>query len=288
MTTKANRYVTGIVAGVLLVCGVGVNAGQPMNISYTYSAPSEGDLEDDVQQGEFKIDTSWKVLDEEDDGYDFSIGIAYQYNGWSFDDNRIDDIDLHKIEVPLRVGFKADDNILVNAGLTPGIHSDWENVDSDDFRLDAMAVGTYVESSTLQYILGVGFGEEFGDVSAHPIVGVRWQATEDIFVDAVFPKPRVTYMHSPDLNLFVAGEPTGGEWNVGKQDDSDEDVNVQIKGFRVGVGAEYQVTEGGWLFAMVGSEGNRELQASVDDDEVFDDDIDLDDCMFVQIGFCLK
>jgi hypothetical protein len=91
---------------------------------------------------------------------------------------------------------------------------------------------------------------------------------------------------SKDLNLFAAGEPTGGEWNIRRH--GRDNIDVQQKGFRLGLGAEYQLIEGGWLYVMVGAEGGRELQVAVDDEEVFDDEMELDDCAFLQIGFRLN
>ncbi len=99
--------------------------------------------------------------------------------------------------------------------------------------------------------------------------------------------PKATYAVSDSLHLYMAGEPTGGDWNVGKQDEDEADVDVQVLGYRVGVGGEFQIGDGGWLYAMVGAEAGRKLQVGVNDEELADEDVDLDDSVFVQIGFRL-
>lgn len=274
--------------GALMLCVGYVQAGEELHLIYTYTEPSEGDLEDEVELSEVKAGAEMQVMHADDAGLDLFLGLDFQANIWSFDDDRIDDIEMYKLMIPVTVGFKAADNIMMQVEVAPGIHSDWENVDSDDFRVDGKVVGSYIQSSQLQYVLGVGFGEDFGDVAAYPIVGARWQATEELMLDLIFPAPKATYAFSSDFRVFLAGEPTGGEWNVGEQDDDEDDVDISVKGYRVGLGAEYQVIEDGWLFAMAGAEGGRELQIGVNDDEVFDDDVDLDDCSFIQIGFRLQ
>jgi hypothetical protein len=285
---KKDYSIVALMLGALLLCVGSLQAAEGLNVSYTYTEPSEGDLEDEVWQHEVKVNGAVKVMHAEDHGFDLFVGGKFQANIWSFDDDRIDDIDMYKVMIPVGVGFKATDNILMHVEVAPGIHSDWENVDGDDFRVDGSVVGTYLYSPDLQFVLGVGVGEKFGDVSAYPIAGARWQATDELLMELIFPAPKVSYALSEDLRLFAAGEPTGGEWNVGEQDEDEGDVDLSVKGYRVGIGGEYQVMPGGWLYAMAGAEGGRELQLGINDEEVFDDDVDLDDCAFVQIGFRLR
>ena len=144
-------------------------------------------------------------------------------------------------------------------------------------------MGTYVFSKTLHFLLGARVGDDFGDTEATPVGGVYWKASDKLLVRAVFPRPKVSYAVSENFNAFVAGEPTGGEWSV-----KDKDYKVRLEGYRVGVGGEYQVIDGGWLFAMAGSDSQRELQLAKDDDRLLDGDADLDDAAFFQIGFRLR
>jgi hypothetical protein len=276
-----------VMAMVLALATVGAMAGDIFGTTYTYVTPTGGEFEDDVSQHEIKVHGGMKVLSADDHGYDLFLGGAYQANIWSFDDRRLDEIDLHKLTASLVGVFKASDNIRIRAEVKPGIHSDFEDVDGDDFRLEGSLVGSYIQSRELQWVLGVAFGEDFGDPVAFPIVGARWQATENLLAELIFPKPRVTYSLSDDLRIFAAGEPTGGQWNVGDED-TDRQVDVELKGFRAGIGGEFQVCQGGWLHLMVGAETGRELQVGIDEDDAFDDAVEIEDGAFVQIGFGLR
>jgi hypothetical protein len=272
---------------VLALATGGAMAGEIFGTSYTYIAPTGGEFEDDVSQHEIKVRGGAQLLSADDHGYDLFLGGGYQATIWSFDDSRLDELDLHKLTASLTGVFKASENILIKAEVKPGIHSDFEDVDEDDSRIEGSLVGTYVQSPELQWVLGVGFGEDFGDPAAFPIVGARWQATENLLARLVFPKPRVTYSLSDDLRIFMAAEPTGGQWNVGDED-VDRQVDVELKGFRTGIGGEFQVCQGGWLHLMVGAETGRELQVGIDEDDAFDDEVEMEDTAFVQIGFGLR
>jgi hypothetical protein len=272
------------IAAMLLVAG-SVSAADTLGVTYTFSAPSEGEFEDDVEQHEIKVLGMVPVLSVAEGGADIAIGARIQANTWTFDDDRIDDVDLYKLLFVSEIAVPIDAAYTVVGGANLGVHSDLEFVDEEDFRLEAHVMGIYAHSPTLHFALGVAFGEDFGDPQAFPLGGVYWRATDALVFNLIIPKPRVTYTMNSDLRFFVAAEPAGGQWNAGEED---EDYDFEILSIRAGVGAEYQVVDDGWLFAMVGSESRREVQIAKDEDELLDDDVELDDNAFFQIGFRLQ
>jgi hypothetical protein len=272
-------------AALLLFAG-SVNAAAPLGVmTYTYSAPSDSELEDEVEEHEIRLEGMVPVVSGHDGGVYFGLGTRLQANIWTFDDDRIEDVELYKLLLTSEFSVPVNETYAVAGGVQFGAHSDLEYIDEDDFRVEGHVMGVYAYSPTLRFALGVGFGDQFGDPQAFPVGGVYWRATDSLVLNLMIPKPRVTYAVSSDLRLFLAAEPAGGQWNVGEDD---EDFDFELKGIRAGVGAEYQVVDGGWLFAMAGSESGRELQLAKDDEELFDDDVDLDDNVFVQVGFRLQ
>ena len=271
-----------VIAALLLFVGT-VVAADKLDVRYTYSAPSEGHLEDEVTENEVWAAVMVPWLTVEENGINAAIGGFFQANVLAFDDKRVDDFDLYKVGVHGTVGAPIDQRWAVRGGYSLGVQSDFEYIDEEDIKLFAHVMGVYAQSATLQYAFGIGFGEEFGEAQAYPLGGVRWQASDVLLLDLIFPAPKVSYTLTEDFVLFAAGQPTGGEWNVG---DEGEEFDLQLRGYRLGVGAEYQVTPGGWLYAMVGGEGGREVSVAVDDEEVVED-YDLDENIFVQIGFRL-
>jgi hypothetical protein len=283
MMTKSGSTKPWVVLA--LLSGVALaQAAEPLNVNYTYLEPSEGQFEDKVKQHEFKAEGSLPAMKLEDYGVGISVGGAFQANVWQFDNDRIDDLDLYKVKLPVTASFKATETIPVELSLVPGIHSDFKEVDGDDFRLEGSAVGSYAYTETLKFVFGLGYGEEFGDPKAFPIGGVSWKATQELQVDLIFPKPKISYAITDDARVFVSGAPAGGEWNVGERD---QQVDVRQEGYRVGLGGEYQVVENGWLYAMAGREGGRKVSLAVDENTVVDEK-DIDDATFVQVGFRLQ
>lgn len=259
------------------------NPDNTFELEYTYSSPSEGEFEDEVTLHEGKANAIYYFSDIRKESIGFGIGAGFQANVWEPDDSNLDELDLYKAKLPVFFSFRAADSLIVGLNATPGIHSDFEDVDEDDFRVDGSAAFTYVASSSLQLSLGAAFGEEFGDPEAYPIGGVRWQATKSLLFDLVFPRPRIHYAITDGFRVYAFAEPTGGEWNVG---DSDAvQVDVQQKGVRAGAGVEIGLGSRSWLYVAGGVEAERELQLAINEEEVFDDDVELDDQAFIRVGF---
>jgi hypothetical protein len=284
---NVQRFAAAAVIG--FFCTVAVTqAADTLNTRYTYLTPSEGHLDGKASQNEFKAAATLDppVLPPGQEYlYSFSIGGAFQANMWTFDDDRLDSIELYKVKVPMTGEFEATDKIHVSVSLVPGIHSDFEDVNEDDVRIEGAVVGSYPYSKTLRFVFGLAYGEDLGDPTLFPIGGAMWKVTDALQVDLLIPAPKISYAFTSDLRLYVAGEPAGGQWNVGESDE--KVVDVKQEGYRVGAGAEYQLIQGGWLYAAVGAEGGRKISVGVDDNTEIED-YDLDDASFVQIGFRLR
>jgi hypothetical protein len=262
------------------------------DLEYTYATPSDGNFEDSVDIHEGKVGVMLPIRDRKEEGWGLSIGGAFQVNSWRVDsDHELDrqrggnedGIDLYKLKLPVMVDFDVAEKMFATLGVTPGIHSDFEDVTSDDWKVEGSGALTYVSSPTLAFTLGAGYTDEFGDSKVLPLGGVRWQATDSLLLNMYFPSPRVQYAFSEGFRVYLFGEPAGGEWNVGDNDEIQ--VDVQQKGYKFGAGAETKVGEKSWIYLAGGVETNRSVQLAVNENEVFNDDVDLEDTGFVRVGF---
>lgn len=252
-------------------------------LEYTYAEPSEGQFEDEIALHEGKVNALFHLSDVEDRGVGFAIGAGFQANVWEPDDSRIEEVDLYKAKIPVFLDFEVTQNWILGLNATPGIHSDFEDVDEDDFRVEGSGVITYIVNPKLRLSAGAAFGEEFGEAQAYPVGGVWWQPTSYLLLDLIFPRPRIQLSPFEKLRLFVFGEPAGGEWNVGDSDRTQ--VDIEQKGLRAGGGIEFGIGESSWFYVAGGVEVERELQIALNEDEVFNDEVELDDQAFVRAGF---
>jgi hypothetical protein len=280
---KVKYFMVALILGALMLIPAGVRAGDALDVTYTYTTPESGQFKDDVEQHEVKVDGALPFLNFPLFGYDIAAQGLYQLNMWQLDEAGADDLDLHKFKVTFGTVHPVNEEIALQVFVAPGIHSDLEDVGSDAWRVDAGLIGSYVYNPDLSFVFGVVLGEEFGEAEAYPVGGVRWQAADSIEVDLVIPHPKITYTHSDQLSFYVAGEPTGGEWNVETR--GKREFDVQQKGFRVGIGGEYQCDGGGSLYLMVGAEVERELDIAEGDTSIFGTERELDDAEFIQIGY---
>lgn len=273
-----------IIMVLLALTAAPASSMEPTGITYTYSSPSQGDYKGEASQHEVKAAVLLPIADSVGPGVKVTLNPFFQGNFWRFTDSDYKELNLYKINLPVGLGYRVSDKVFTNLEVIFGLHSDLKKVNNDDFRREGALTGTYVMNPETMIILGLAYGDEFGDPRLYPVGGIKWQPSNVLTLDILFPKPRISYAMNPDLRLFVAGEPAGGQWNI--REDG-EDWDLQFKGFRVGTGTEYQAVSRGWLFAMVGIETNRELQFVQHGHDV-GDPTDLDDNYFIQVGFRIQ
>jgi hypothetical protein len=111
---KFKQITTVLALSVLMFVAVDSHAVDTLDAAYTYSTPSGGQFEGDVDQHEFKIDGMLPFWNADDFEFDQIAHGIYQLNIWNFDDSRV--------------------------AVLPGLHTDVEDVGSDSFRVDGMYV----------------------------------------------------------------------------------------------------------------------------------------------------
>ena len=251
------------------------------NIEYTYSSPSNDDLGDDIFQQQGKVALTLPISSiKKGDAYNLSLGGAFQADIWDAENSGSDVFDVYKVKVPVSAGFMVADKSLLTLAAIPGLHTDFEEVNENDFRVDGLGMFTYMYSKTLKLSAGLSYWEEFGDPTLGFAGGLEWQATDALLLRLMTIDPRIQYAFTDGFRVYIGGEGTGGQWNVGEGQDG---LDVQQKGYRVGLGTEFRVLRSGWLYVMGGQEVNRKLQMAVDGNE--SPEVDLEDSPFIQVGF---
>lgn len=252
------------------------NRDNAFDLHYTYANPSVSGSDEQYDVHEAKLQALFAVNKYID------IGAQYQTNIWEAENEVIGEIDLHKVRMPVFGYLPVDSNTLITLNATPGLHTDFGDIDEDDFRLDGSATISYVVNSSVTLSLGAGYGDPFGAAQVYPIGGIRWQATDELLMNISIPYPNASYTFNEWFRIFVFGEPSGGEWNVG--DSNARQFDIEKEGYRVGGGAEVRVGVDTWFYLAGGGEFNHDFEIAADGDDIYDDEVRFDDTGFVRAG----
>jgi hypothetical protein len=99
---------------------------------------------------------------------------------------------------------KLSDSLLVRLEAKPGYYSA-RDFEGDDFNVPFIMGGTYLYSSTLQFVFGIGVDLE----AQYPVLpggGVRWKFAPQWVLNATAPTPRLEYEVNRALTLYAGAD----------------------------------------------------------------------------------
>jgi len=149
----------------------------------------------------------------------------------------------------------------VDLSVAPGVYSDFEQSDSDSFRIMGRALGVYHWSLQSQFVLGIVFLDR-EDVKLLPAVGWIYVPRDDWRFEFVFPRPKISKRISQHAHYsrwgYLLGEFGGGSWSVERRDNR-QDV-VSYSDLRVILGFEQRYVNGRSLLLEAGVVFDREIE----------------------------
>jgi hypothetical protein len=170
----------------------------------------------------------------------------------------------------------------MDAAVTVGYYSDFEQGDDEAVRVSGRALGVYEPSPTTKWLFGAAYLNRAG-ASVLPVAGVIYEPRPDMRWELIFPKPRFAWQlrHSQPGDerwAYVAGEFGGGIWSITRPSTGQLDL-LSYSDWRLLVGFERKVTHGLTRRFEFGYVFNRELEYDSGTPEVA-----LDDTLFVRAG----
>lgn len=157
--------------------------------------------------------------------------------------------ELHSIEIPLLFILKEDNTPWsYNLRLTPGIASDFDQVDSDDFFLDARIGAEYKFSDKFRANFGLAYTRLTGEPEILPFAGFQYDLNDQWQFALRGPTLQARYNINEDWLVRFVGEPGGGAWNINEYGSQ----NLSLQSYRIGVSVEHQLKEDLWLTAGAG------------------------------------
>ncbi|MEX0586868.1 MAG: hypothetical protein WD176_09495 [Pirellulales bacterium] len=124
----------------------------------------------------------------------------------------------------------------------PGVYSDFEQFNSDAFRLQGRGVAYLRVTPTLQLAAGAAYLDRL-DIKLLPVGGFVWTPHERARYEVVFPKPKLArYMFTSWTNtewwIYATGEYGGGSWSIERAAGFDD--RIDINDIRVALGLEFK------------------------------------------------
>lgn len=206
------------------------------------------------------------------DSHAVSFGLRYE-GTWLDSDTLLGDIDLHDVRLAATwIYHSPGSKWSVLASVSPGISSDFEHVDSDDFSLNWKVGVRYAVNDRFALIAGLGSDNTTGDDGVFPALGFQWQASDEIHLSLVGTTFTATYQPCKDWLWRFGVWAAGGIWNV---ENGGNSLDVNLTSYRAAVGLEHRLRDKVWLTVWAGATFANELDVeTTGGTTVFKDDAD--------------
>ena len=141
---------------------------------------------------------------------------------------------------------KLSERFDLHLGVSPGVHSDFEESSDQAIRVPARILGVWDWRPETQVIFGVLYLAR-DDVNFLPAGGVIWTPNEESRWELIFPRPRIAqrFIYAGDIEWwwYVGGEFGGGSYAVRDAGGFGSNV-VTLSDLRLLLGVERRVTGG--------------------------------------------
>ncbi len=219
-----------------------------------------------------------------DSGWGFGASLIHEYTSADLNGHLLlDRLDLHSLELQFSLRhFPGTDTGWMGLLIaSPGLATDFEDIGSDDFSFRLIGVAGYQFSPRFTLALAGYFAQSIGEQTALPGFGVIWRPSDDWMVQLTPPFAAIGWQATDTLSFSVSGFPSGGSWDISEEPSPVADID--ISGWRVGIGSEYRLTDNWRINVIVGVNlfGNIELR---DSEEIVLNETDLDEAMFGMLG----
>ena len=188
------------------------------------------------------------------------LGLQTERYSFSFGNNAAIPDDLHSTNLIIGLDTELSDAFLIRIEAQPGFYgTDFDDFGQDTFNVPFIIGGTYIYSSNLQFVFGIGFDA----LRAYPVLpggGVRWKFAPEWTLNAVAPTPRVEFAPNSNLLLYAGADLRLTSYRVEKNfgtlrgDTSLNHASISYEEVRLGAGLEWKLStaikfsfEGGYI-----------------------------------------
>ena len=179
-----------------------------------------------------------------------------------------------KVATDIELSFRWSENILLSVAVTPGIWSDFEEIEGEDFRMPARLIVAYKVNDGLYVSGGVIYTDNFYR-NVLPTAGVIWDVNDRVRLELVAPRARAVYRIHEELQFYLGFEGGGDTYAIRIAGATDE---FQYRDYRGFVGVEIATWDRASILAETGYAFNRRLRLEHHESR------NIDDCFFLRAG----
>lgn len=190
----------------------------------------------------------------------WSMGFEAERFGFGLETSSMLPTTLGSVSLPLGVNWKINSKWAFLAEVSPGLYSDFVEINASDFNAPLIAGLSYAVNENFLFFLQLSLDTR-RDI---PIVGgpgFRWQMNRQWALSMLVPRPRLEFRPNDAWMVYAGAELVGGAYQLSTEhgtrrgDAQFDDVNMTYREIRAGIGAICNVghgfrleAAGGWVF----------------------------------------
>ncbi len=212
-------------------------------------------------------------------------GAGVKYNRFEFQNLDLGDENVYALRLPLDYIHDAGGDWMFWGNVTPGLFSDLEGLNRDDYKTQLHGMALYRWLPQLHLAAGLAYDSAFGDDDLYPLGGLIWRAHSQWLVSLILPAPAVAWRPHRKLLVYADARPAGDKWNV-RVDGEPGDFDFKLECWRIGAGLEYNLSGALWMHLGGGMEIDRRYEVSNSAGELYKSDVD--DAWFCRAGLLCR
>ena len=223
------------------------------------------------------------------DGFRFTAGVQYRWNQLNFTGAPgplgSTSFDLHRVDIPFNIWKEINQDWKMWIRLQPGWYSDFGTVNSDDFILTSLALLSYQWNEKTRIAFGGYYSRDFGEERLLPAVGMILEPNEHLSLALTFPRVELAYAPNEDWLFSARALLSGAGWNIADPAGGPNDVDLNYKGIRIGVGVDHRISGPWWAYLDAGMIVGQEIEI---ENAPYRYQHDLDSSVFITGGIKVR
>jgi hypothetical protein len=209
-----------------------------------------------------------------------TLGVEYEATGLQTD-TFLKDMDLHDFRLNIRWMYHQPGSKWAwMTRLSPGMATDGEGMDGDDFSLNGQMGFRFNKSPRFAWIGGLVFFMNSMETRIYPGIGFQWRPNDELQIHFSGPTLKVSWQPHEDWILRADIRPGGGNWNV---ENKGEGFDVKLRSYQAAIGVERRLSDKTWLGLWGGVTFANDLEIeTASGQRLFNEDADTG--WFVKLG----